>query len=145
MASESDFPARGKVTGTSNGRIVFAPVQTTYELHLEPVKGAAVEADSTIIKGLVRVTARKIWTVNSGGTFIVPIYGPPRLVQGRVRWASDNRIVLLAGTPIIVDLPAEADAFDLVNGPIVLGAMVNVTCLPGATFQPVTTAVAVQQ
>ncbi|MCC6424892.1 MAG: hypothetical protein IT447_15575 [Phycisphaerales bacterium] len=142
MASETDFPARGKVTGINDGRIVFAPVETTYELHLEGAKGAAIKAESTIIQGLIRVTARKIWTVPSGGSFVVPIFGPPRIVQGRVRWASDNRIVLQAGVPIIVELPADPDAFDLVNGPIVLGAMVNVTCLPGATFEPVLSAVA---
>ncbi|MCC7352001.1 MAG: hypothetical protein IT446_15690 [Phycisphaerales bacterium] len=142
MASEIDFPARGKVTINDDGRVVFAPVETTYELYLESAKGAASQGESSIIQGLIRVKARKIWTVNSGGTFVVPIYGPPRLVQGRVRWASDNRIVLQAGAPIIVELPADPDAFDLVNGPIVLGAMVNVTCLPGATFEPLGAAVA---
>ncbi len=142
MASETDFPARGKVTGTVADFVVFAPVETTYELHLEPSKGAAIQPDPSIIQGLIRVTARKIWTVPSGGTFVVPIFGPPRIVQGRVRWASDNRIVLQAGTPIIVDLPADPDAFDLANGPIALGTMVNVTCLPGATFEPVAAAVA---
>lgn len=142
MASENDFPARGKVTGMLNGRVVFAPVETSYEFHLEPAKGSEMQNDSGVIKGLIRVMARKIWTVNSGGTFVVPIYGPPRIVQGRVRWASDNRIVLQAGAPVVVELPADPDAFDLVNGPIVMGAMVNVTCLPGATFEPVMASVA---
>lgn len=142
MANETDFPARGKVTGDAGELVIFAPVETSYELHLKPAGGESIKPESSITTGLVRVTARKVWTVPSGGSFIVPIYGPPKIVQGRVRWVSDSRIVVQAGAPIIVDLPTDADAFDLVNGPIALGTMVNVTCLPEATFEPLKAAVA---
>jgi hypothetical protein len=88
------------------------------------------------VEGVIRVKARKAYTVPSGGNFITPIFGPPRIIQGRVRGVDGNGIVLHAGVAIQVELPAEASAVELANGSIAVGgAMVNVVALPGATFQ----------
>lgn len=134
MASTSiAFPARGKVVELKSDVIKFSPAGTNYELHLA-APGYAGPLKSPV-EGVIRVNARKAYTVPSGGNFISPIYGPPRTIQGRVRSIDGNVIVVHAGTSITVQLPAESSAVELANGAISVGAMVNVVALPGATFE----------
>lgn len=133
MRSSSDFPARGKVIEASNDRIVFAPTGTSYQLHLAPA-GKYAGPLNTPISAVVRVKARKVYTVPSGGNFIQPITGEPRIVQGRVVWLSEKQVMLRAGTHVLVALPADDSAIELGNGEIAVGSMVNVVALPGATF-----------
>jgi hypothetical protein len=128
-------PARGKIIGMKDGTVVFAPTGTNYELYLVAPKYTGPVG--TPIKGIVRAAARKIWTVPSGGNFISLIFGPPRTIQGRVRALDQQSIVVEAGLPIVIDLPESDTAIDLANGPISVGAIVNVMALPGARFEPV--------
>src|SRR5919107_1705119 len=75
--------SRGKITQVRDPAVVFAPSGTNYELHL-----AAPGYDGPVgmlTEGVIRVTARKVWTVPSGGNFVAPIFGPPRTIQGRVK------------------------------------------------------------
>lgn len=127
--------ARGKVTALRDGVVVFAPSGTNYALHLAAPKypGPA----GVVTQGVIRVTARKVWTVLSGGNFISPLFGPPRIIQGRVRALDQRTVVVQAGTPVVVDLPDEPALLDLANGSIAVGSLVNVTALPGARFEPV--------
>ena len=127
--------ARGKVTEVKDGVLRFAPSGTNYELHLVG-PGRAV-GTGVMVEGVIRVRARKVWTVPSGGNFISPIFGTPRTIQGRVRSVGEREIVVLGGAPVVVELPAEEHGYDLANGPIAVGVMVNVVALPGATFEPV--------
>lgn len=135
MANINDFPARGKIIEVRGDRIVFTPSGTTYQLHLINSGGAAVEVSDRPIEILIHVQARKVYTVPSGGNFIQPIFGPPRIIQGRVKFADDRTIVIQAGAPITCDLPAADTAIDLDEGRIQIGHMANVVALPGATFQ----------
>jgi hypothetical protein len=134
MATSTLITARGKVTGVAGDVIHFAPSNTTYDLHLVcPGYSGTLNA---LVEGIIRVKARKAYTMPSGGNFITPLYGPPRIIQGRVRSIEGNSIVLHAGTEIHVDLPAEASAVELANGAIAVGGpMVNVVAFPGATFE----------
>ena len=127
--------ARGKVIAAKDGVVHFAPSGTNYELHLAAPGYAAPVGQ--LVTGVVHVTARKVWTVPSGGNFIAPIFGQPRTIQGRVRAISERSIVVQAGTPIVVELPADEPGYDLANGPIAVGVMVNVMAMPGARFEPV--------
>ena len=126
-------PARGKITSTAGGVVKFAPSDTNYVLHLSAPEVAVPL--NTLIEGLIRVTARKVYTVPSGGNFIVPIFGPPKTIQGRVRALNGRSMVVQAGTPVHVELPAEASAVEMANGPISVGSLVNVVAFPGATFE----------
>jgi hypothetical protein len=135
MASPNDFPARGKIIEVNGDRIVFAPSNTTYQLHLVKSGGAAVEVSDRPVEIFIRVNARKVYTVPSGGNFIQPIFGPPRIIQGRVKFADERTIVVHAGVPVICELPAADTAIDLDEGLIQVGRMANVVALPGATFQ----------
>jgi hypothetical protein len=127
--------ASGKVTAVRDGVIVFNPSGTNYELQL-----AAANYDGPLnkpIKCVISATARKVYTVPSGGNFIVPIFGTPRIIQGQVRSATGKSLVVHAGCPIHVDLPNSDDAIDLTTGRITVGGMVNVVCLPGARVEVV--------
>ena len=126
--------AKGKVAGTKDGLVTFAPLGTNYELHLvAPGYGGPV---GSLTHGIIRAVARKVWTVPSGGNFIAPLFGSPRTIQGRVRALNETSILVQAGAPVVVDLPADSNGIDLANGPITVGALVNVTALPGARFEP---------
>lgn len=124
----------GKVTAISGGMIHFTPAGTNYTLHL--IAPNFVGAVGAPVRGMVRVTARKIWTVPSGGNFIAPISGPPRIIQGRVRVIEPRHLIVHGGTEIWVDLPDDDTALAMADGALAVGHMVNVTAQPGATFEP---------
>ena len=138
MPTETDFPARAKVTDVRNGLLVLTPINTNYQLHLaSPAGRPYAGARDQWIDGIIRAAARKVMTVPSGGNFIAPIFGPPRTIQGRVRHLTDRLLVLQAGVPVVVSLPASDSAIDLAQGGIRVGSLVNVMALPGATFEPI--------
>lgn len=122
--------ASGKVISVKDGLVVFNPAGTSYELHL--AVPSYTGPLNTPVKCLIRITARKVYTVPSGGNFIAPIFGPPRIVQGLVRSGNERSLVVHASCPIYVELPTADSAIDLDDGPIWVGRMVNVVCLPGA-------------
>jgi hypothetical protein len=134
MPSLADFTARGKVTAVNDASVVFAPKDTSYELHLV-TKGRYDGPVNVPVDARVRATVRKLLTVPSGGAFVSPIFGTPRTVQGRVRHAEEGAIVVQAGMPFVLELPAADHALDLNSGPITVGRMVNAIVLPGASFE----------
>ena len=140
MAAVTDFPARGKVTGTKDGLVVFNPANTRYEIHAKPAGGAYSGAVDLPVQATLRVKARKVYTVPSGGNFISPLFGQPKTIQGRVKYLDNQVMVVHAGVPVVVDLPAAESAIDLDEGQITVGSMVNVVALPGATFALLQTA-----
>ena len=128
--------ARGKITAVNDGVVHFAPSGTNYELHLS-APGYPGPAGA-LVAGRIVAAARKVWTVQSGGNFISPIFGQPRTIQGRVRALDERSLVVQAGVPIVVELPAAETGYDLAHGPISVGAMVNIMALPGARFELLT-------
>src|SRR3954465_661768 len=111
MPKATDFPAIGRVLSKDDTSVVFNPLNPNYELKLE-----IPNYDGPIgqrIEGFITVAARKVYTVPSGGNFIAPIFGPPRIVQGRVRYLDETQMVIQAATSIIVVLPSDTYAFDL--------------------------------
>lgn len=132
-ATGSAITARGRVIAAKDGVVHFAPSGTNYELHLAAPNYAGPVGQ--LVAGVIRVAARKVWTVPSGGNFISPIFGQPRTIQGRVRAIDERSIAVQAGVPMVIELPTEEPGYDLANGPIALGVMVNVMALPGARFE----------
>lgn len=133
MTTTTEITAAGKLIATRSGVVVFKPTGTNYELHL--VANGDPGPLNVPIKAVIRVVARKIWTVPSGGNFIAPILGTPRTIQGRVRSLNQGSMLVQAGAPILVEFPTDDSAFDLANGGIAVGAMVNVVAMPGARIQ----------
>jgi len=142
MASPSDFPARGKIIRVEGNTVVFNPSGTTYELHLVNKGREMPAASGSAINCQIRGVVRKIWTMASGGNFVTPILGTPRVVQGMVRYLDEKIAVIQAGVPFVLALPADATSYDLINGPVSPGVMVNATIMPGATFELMREAVA---
>jgi hypothetical protein len=142
MPSSLDFPARGKVVRVEGNMVVFNPAGTTYELHLVNHGGEMPAPSPAAISCHIRAVARKVWTMASGGNFVTPIIGTPRVVQGMVRYLDEKTAVIQAGVPVIVALPEPSEAFDLINGPVIIGGMINTTLLAGATFELAHAAVA---
>jgi hypothetical protein len=132
MPSLSDFPAKGKVIEVRSGQIVFAPTNTTYHLVLA---GSYAGPLKTPVEILIRATARKLWTVPSGGNFIAPITGTPRTLQGHVRFCEGQIIVVHAGVPIAITLPANNSGVDLNDGPLAIGTLINAMVMPGVSFE----------
>src|SRR4051794_9609988 len=107
-AAVAEFAGPGKVIAVKDGLIIFAPRGTSYELHLKPPGGGQYAgATNAPVDALIRVTARKVWTVPSGGNFISPIMGPPKIIQGRVKQVGESQMVVHAGANFIVDLPTK--------------------------------------
>jgi hypothetical protein len=135
MPTPSDFVAKGKILRVESNIVVFNPAGTTYELHLVNQGAQTPAASANSISCYIRAAGRKVWTVPSGGNFVVPIFGPPKIVQGRVRYLDERLMIVHAATPVHVTLPADEDAYDLINGPVTLATLVNATLQPGATFE----------
>lgn len=136
MPRITDFPTRGRVSARrDDNTIVFKPNGTNYELQLKPTTPYDGPLDEPI-DALIRVSARKVYTVPSGGNFVAPIFGTPRIVQGRVKFIDGVFVVVHAAANFIVELPAGESAIDLNNGAIAVGgSMLNVVALPGATVE----------
>jgi hypothetical protein len=117
---------------TKDGMVIFKPAGTNYQMHL--AAGKYTGPLDQPISAVVRVTARKVYTVPSGGNFVAPIFGQPRILQGRVLSVEDRAMVIHAGLPVVVDLPSSDTAIDLDNGQITVGMMVNVVAMPQARF-----------
>ena len=124
--------ATGKVTAVSDGKVKFNPAGTNYDLHL--VAPRYPGPVGKMIRGVVRLRARKVWTVPSGGNFITPLFGSPRIIQGRVKALEAHWLVVHASLPIYVELPDNDIVYDLAHGPITVGTLVNITTLPGGAF-----------
>lgn len=125
--------AEGTVKSCDAGKVVLLPSGTTYELHLQTSASLPV---GNLVRGMVNLVGRKVWTVSAGGGFITPILGEPRVIQGRILAVEGNRILVQAGTVVSIDLPQGKSAMDLKNGPLTPGVMVNATIKPGASFSP---------
>jgi hypothetical protein len=136
MPSPTDFPARGKVLRVEGDLVVFNPAGTNYELHLK-LRGAATPPAPSpyAVSALIRCTVRKLWTMPGGGNFVTPIFGAPKVAQGRVRYLEERLAVIQAGTPILLSLPPEETSYDLINGPVAPGVMINATLLAGGTIE----------
>lgn len=122
----------GTVRSASEGRLVLGVEGTNYELHLECQAKLAV---GRRVQGMVVVRGRKIWTVAAGGSFITPLAGTPKVVQGRVKSVEGKKLIVQAGATVCVELPEQSSAFDLKNGELRPGVMVNVTTVAGARFE----------
>jgi len=128
------YASTGRVSASRDGLVVFHPTGTNYELYLacDPAYAGLVGRK---VNALIIAQARKVWTVPSGGNFISPIFGPPKIVQGRVRLVEGNRLILHAGTDFVIDLPVDDSAIELAHGAFGRGTMINCTLQPGAKFE----------
>ena len=85
------------------------------------------------VQGIVRGKAQRAWQAAAGGCFIEPVWGAPRIVQGRVL-AVDldaNAVLLDLAFPAWVTLEASQNA-----GSFQTGDMLNFYVESGMSFTP---------
>lgn len=130
----TDLTTTGEFLGTRGDWVIVKPLNANYEHHLR-FEGASPSALGKHVRGVFRGVARKVYGVPSGGAFVTPILGTPRIVQGRVVSVTDRQLAVRAAGVWLIDLPADALAIDLAQGPVAEGDMVNAVLLPGAWFE----------
>ena len=123
---------KGTLLAVEGDQAVFQPLDTNYAHQLDFVGDAGVAGRR--VSGAIGVNARKVYSVSSGGNFVQPILGTPRIIQGRVLGLEGNTLYVKAGAVFAVELPSGKDTIDLDAGAIATGSMVNVVALPGAKW-----------
>jgi hypothetical protein len=122
--------AKGKVIRVEGDMIVFKPGTTTYEMHLLCPGYAGPVGEP--VELVIEAVARKAYTVPSGGLFVSPIMGTPKVLQGRVKDLTDDQITLDCGVLINITLATIPGSIELARGPIGAGSLVNVILMAGA-------------
>lgn len=127
-------PAKGKVSRVDGQTVVFCPQNSTYELHLESPNSAQMLTGKPVEMS-ISGNARKVYSVGTGGLFISPIIGTPKILQGRVKDVAEGWLTINCGVLVNVKLPTEAGAIELANGQIQAGSLVNVVLFAGASCE----------
>lgn len=130
----TDLTVAAEFLGTRGDWVIVKPLNANYEHHVR-LEGGPPPAIGKQIRGVFRGVARKVYGVPSGGAFVTPILGTPRIVQGRVVSITDRQVAIRAAGVWLIDLPDESLAIDLAQGPVAEGDMVNAVLLPGAWFE----------
>jgi hypothetical protein len=126
--------AKGMLVSADAGTILWRPLDTSYEHQLE-FAGDLSSQIGRHVRGRVKVRGRKVYSVSSGGNFVQPILGTPRIIQGRVLALEGNVLFVKAGAVFAVELPTGKDTIDLASGGVSINSMVNVVAWPGAAFE----------
>jgi hypothetical protein len=87
------------------------------------------------IAGIIEGRALCVFVARAGGAFVEPLWGPPRIIQGRIRAVdvAGNRLLVVAAAPIWVQV---GDADQRASG-FAEGQMVNFYVQSGMTFTPI--------
>ncbi len=124
--------ARGTLAGKSGEEIIFAIPETNYELLLSVLREPSVEKGKKIA-GVIRVDARRVDLVRTGGRYVEPVYGRPRRLQGDVIAVdpANRTLTVNAAIPFVAKLQKSqpVDQFKV-------GDFVAFECMPGASFTP---------
>ncbi len=126
--------ARGILSQATDDLITLTIPGTSYQLHLAVLKTPGTPVGKRV-SGVIRVQARRIDKVNSGGRYIEPVAGRPRRVQGSVLVVNgaDGTLTMDAGVPVVVkptDARQKASDFQP-------GDFISFDAMPGSTFAPV--------
>ena len=120
-------------TDDQPAHITLSFANSSNEMRLVPANEIATPVGKRIV-GTIRVQARRIDVVETGGRYVEPVQGRPRRVQGAVVAIeeSSNSICVNAGVPIFckaTDPRQKATQFEI-------GQFVSMDVLDGATFTP---------
>lgn len=120
-------------TPTRPAHIEIEFPNTNYRLHLSPTIAILGPLGQRVV-GEIHAKARRVDVVETGGSYVEPVIGRPRRVQGRVVAIDErhNTIVVNAGMAIhltLTDSRQRAAQF-------ALGDLVSTDVLDGATFTP---------
>lgn len=122
--------ATGIVEEVGDGALALRIPETDYRI-LCRTEGDVDAQIGKRISGVIRVQARRVDRIKSGGRFIDPVYGSPHRVQGTVISVNEtaDSIVVSAGAPIVCRTGEHQSASDFKPG-----EMVSMYVVPEATF-----------
>ncbi len=133
QAAAAKAVARGKVHATFDGGFDLAIPGTEYRLRLLTSAPMAKQAGEKVA-GVIRVKARRIDVVKSGGLFVEPVLARPRRIQGRIVALDKNADTLtidVGAGPLVVSTDGRQHATDFE-----VGTLVACDVEAGATFTP---------
>ncbi len=134
-AIESRELACGCLVSVDDRRIVLAIPNTDYQLHLVPTVPASqiTTPPGKRIYGVIEAKALRMHNAHGGGLYIEPVYGVPRIVQGRALAVDKerNRLLMNLAVPVWVTMHEGQRAED-----IALNQLANFYVETGATFTP---------
>jgi hypothetical protein len=112
--------ARGRVLSAEDGRLVLGLPGTDYQLHL--VTDGKAQPDAVgYIRGRIVAQAMRVDVVDKGGSFVEPVYGRPRRLQGMVLATDprDNTLTVQGPFPFVCVLNAHQHVVDFHPGQFV--------------------------
>jgi len=125
----------GQVLSGDDRQVVLGLEDSEYRLHLALAKPLASPLPAEA-SGIIRVQARRVDVVRTGGRYIEPLIGRPRRVQGAIEAAdaAANTITVACapGCCLVCTLGAGQRAADLA-----LGALVSFDLEGAAVFEPI--------
>lgn len=130
-----DATVTGKIESIDGDVLVLSLSGTKYKTHFT-VEGGAASIDTPPgrrIKGTIHARALRMHTAAGGGLFIEPVYGSPRIVQGRVIGvdAENDRVLVDVVVPMWVTVHEDQSATDFE-----LHSLLNCYLQSGTTFSP---------
>ena len=91
VAASRPLLTEGRVREVTGEQMVFQLPGTDYRLHLLLSGGGAKPAVGSKLRGRIAVDAQRMDLIPAGGTYIEPVFGRPRRLQGRVVGVDDTR------------------------------------------------------
>lgn len=116
-------------TATVPEHVVLSVPDTSYQIYLIPTVPVTVRPGHRVI-GTIRMSARRIDEVQSGGRYLEPVFGRPRRVQGTIIAIESDAIVVNAGVPVWVQPTDPRQS----PSDFRVGQFVSFDALDGATF-----------
>ncbi|MBL8745487.1 MAG: hypothetical protein JNK58_03930 [Phycisphaerae bacterium] len=125
--------ARGVLAETAADSVTVSFPGTNYRLRLRVYQPPTTPVGKRII-GSIRVQAKRVDNVHTGGRYVEPLEGSPRRVQGEVitNDVGDNTLVINAGIPIFCKLTDPRQN----AGQFKAGDLISCEVAPGASFAP---------
>lgn len=134
-AASTPSEARGVLVEASASKVVVSFPASDYQLHLAPERPVTSAVGKRVL-GIIKGQARRIDALKSGGQFVEPVMGRPRIVQGRVVEVNTSAngpgtVTVACPMPIVLKVGElqRAEQFKV-------GDLVTTHVLPGATFTP---------
>lgn len=126
--------ARGILAEQRDSEIVLGVPNTDYRILLKTYQPISTPIGKRIV-GIIRAQARRIDVVGTGGSYVEPVYGRPRRIQGEILEVdgSAQTITVHAGAaPIVCKIPPgqRSESFKI-------GDFVSFDVLEGASFSQV--------
>ncbi|MSR28739.1 MAG: hypothetical protein EXS03_04080 [Phycisphaerales bacterium] len=123
MPNTAKDAARVVLESACDGRVVVSVPKSHYRIDfVDDSKGVCARREiGRPFNAIIHASALKMHRASGGGTFIEPVDGHPRIVQGRILAtdATRNKTLVHAVVPIWISVPQGQAAADFTTGELV--------------------------